>query len=156
MGWIWKLRNKKMGIKLKKSRMARVERFRHWKREKKALMISLGVSGRVRVEESRGYGLCGWGAGWFNDSGRCCLLPAWGQCRWRTLPSAGESGWVGITDWRDGEKEWAFIPECQVEWKGLSVRTNFKPREAGVYQASLFSYPLTASRETENSSRMCW
>lgn len=63
---LWKLRNKKMGVKLKKSTVGRIERFRKQKKEKKALLILIGAS-VIWIGKDRGYELCGSGDGRLNE-----------------------------------------------------------------------------------------
>lgn len=51
-----------MGSHLKRGRMARVERFKKFKREKKVLLISPGAFHEAGLEKMRECGLCGSGA----------------------------------------------------------------------------------------------
>lgn len=70
-----------MKLKLRRDRIARVERFRMWKKEKKDWCFC-----EIELEKTGGYELCGSGAGRLNESGKCCLLSAWRQCRWSEVP----------------------------------------------------------------------
>lgn len=133
---LWKLRNRKMGVLLKRGRMARVERFRKLKREKKALLISQvllwGWLERTRNGELRGAGLAG-------QWGRKMLCAVRGEtCRW-SEGRCGEWGWVDSADWTYRGEERNSIIECQVAWKELSVWEVIFNRERPVF-TSLHSF----------------
>lgn len=109
---LWKLRNKKMGVSLKRGRIeARVARFRKFKREKKGLLASQvllwGWPERTRDGERRG---ARWRGG---ERGRRCVPCAWG-CEDGVRDAWGAWGSVGSADWRTS------ITECQVARKELS------------------------------------
>lgn len=94
---LWKLRNRKMGVSLKRGRIeARVERFRKFKREKKGLLASQvllwGWPERTRDGERRG---ARWRGG---ERGRRCVPCAWGcEDGWGT-PEGREAGWTLRTE----------------------------------------------------------